>query len=177
METEKTPVVNAAMNYGAMLGLALVAVNLSFYFVGDSLSDFLRIITSVILVLGIILGIKHYRKNELDGFISYGKSLGMGTAISFFSGIIVAFYMYLMVSYFDKTIIPEMLEKTVQEMSEKGIPDEQMELAAKVQEKLFTPLSISFMTVVSNAFMGFIFSLIISIFLKKEKPMFDEPKQ
>jgi len=63
-----------------------------------------------------------------------------------------------------------MLEETYLEM---GMDYDQVETMMETVKKFQTPLMMVFSSVFGFTFMGTVFSLITSIFLKKEEPLFE----
>ncbi len=61
-----------------------------------------------------------------------------------------------------------MLEMIQEQMLEQGLTEEQVEQATEMQKVFMTPAIMSAISILSLTFMGFVFSLITSIFLKKE---------
>ena len=161
------------MSYGLFFGLCGIASFLLFYFTGANMqSSWPNYVTYILLVMFIVMGIKSFRDETLGGFISYGKSLGTGVLISVFGGIIVGAFTALFFIY----IAPEMTEKIIQaaqqDMVEKGMSEDQIEMTGNMTRKFMTPMWLFFFSILGNAFMGLIFSLIISIFMKKEQNPF-----
>ncbi len=172
MENPRTQT-KLAMTYGAYYGLSGSVVFLLFYFMGtDIQSSVPQWIGYLIMILFIILGIKSYRDEDLGGYISYGKSLGTGILIATFGGIITGAFTIL----FFTTIAPDMLEKLVaasqEKMMEQGMDEKSMEMAQEFTRKFMTPEWMFLLSIIGSAFMGFLFSLIISVFMKKDQGPF-----
>lgn len=157
-----------AMNYGAIVGIALVIFNLLTYVAGVSTSKNVSYLSFLIIILGIFFCIKHYRDKILGGGINYGKSLGMGTLICLYSGIIYGFFTYILLKFIDPGLIDKILAMVEENLVKSGMPDDKVEMAMNMQKKFATPLFYAFSEVFSLTFYGFIFSLILSIFLRKE---------
>ncbi|MBP6334484.1 MAG: DUF4199 domain-containing protein [Bacteroidia bacterium] len=162
-----------AMNYGAYYGLSSTVVFLIFYFMGtDIQSRVPQWVGYVLLVIFIILGIKSYRDQDLGGHISYGKSLGTGILIATFGGIITGAFSIL----FFTVIAPDMLETIIaasqEKMLEQGMDENSMEMALEYTRKFMTPTWMFIFSILGSAVMGLLFSLIISVFMKKEQSPF-----
>jgi hypothetical protein len=172
MENKRSQI-KLAMNFGAIYGLSSVAVFLVFYFIGTDIQSKLpQWISYLLLVLLIVTGIKSYRDEDLGGYISYGKSLGTGTLIALFGGVITGFFTLIFFNYIAPDMVQRILDETQKNMMEQGMSDEQVEMAISYSRKFMTPIWLFVFSVLGSAFMGFIFSLIISIFMKKEQTPF-----
>ena len=173
MENQRTQT-KVAMNYGTLYGLAGVAIFLLFYFLGmDIESKLPQIISYIVLCIFIITGIKSYRDEDLGGQISYGKALWTGTLISFFGGIITAIFTVLFFKYIAPDMIQKILDTTQQNLEEKGMSEDQIEMTMDYTRKFMTPMWLFAFSVLGSAFMGLLFSLIISIFMRKEENPFN----
>ena len=188
METEQQPTENqsnasqgntylkSAMTFGLIIGLILIIYNLLLYMTDNVVSKntILGILQRVILAGGLYYGIKTYRDQYSEGHITYGRSLGLGVLISVFAGAILGIYTYLLYTVID----PELLEKTIklaqEEMLKTGMPEKQVETATEMQRTFISPITMMISSVFSLAFFGIIISLIVSIFTKKEKPIFNQ---
>ena len=163
------------MNYGAMYGLDSIAVFLIAYFMGaDFEAKWPQWIGYILLILFIVLGIQNYRDNDLNGYISYGKSLGTGILIAVFGGIVVGAYTLVFFTMIAPDMVNRILETAQQSLTEKGMSEEQIQMGLEYTRKFMTPGWLMLFSVLGSAFMGLIFSLIISIFMKKDENPFSQ---
>jgi len=166
---EKRSQTKVAMAYGAMYGLAASIVSLIFYFAGiDMQSKTPQWTGYVVLIIFIVVGIKSYRDTELSGFISYGKSLGTGTLIGLFGGFITGVYTVILFTVIDPGLAAKIIEKIQEQWAEKGMTEEQISVALMWTKRMMSPVMLFIWSIVGSAFMSFLFSLIISIFMRKE---------
>ena len=171
---EKRTQVKVAMTYGVMYGLSSAIIYLIFYFAGADIDNKApQWIGYAILIATLFIGIKSYRDQDLDGFISYGKSLGTGTLIGMFGGIISGFFTVLMFTVIDPGMAQKIIEQAQQDMIEKGtMSEEQIEMAITWTRKFMNPGILFVFSIIGSVFMAFIFSLMVSIFTKKEQTPF-----
>ncbi len=173
MENQGNPMLKHTMNYGLIMGVILVIVSLVTYLFGVMKTPtWVNIINYAIIIAIIVWGTIKYRNEVLGGSITYGNALGFGVLITLFAGIIVAVFTLLLATVIDPDYADKLLVMAEEEMVKTGIPDEQMEMALDMQKKFMTPVFISLSSLFGMVLMGFIFSLITSIFLKKEKSPF-----
>ena len=163
-----------AMNYGAVLGLCLVCVAVISWALGiDEQKPVIPSILNNMVIIGfLVYAIMQYRDNENDGFISYSTSLKLGTSISFFSSVILAFYTFIFITFIEPDTIINMINQAEQAMlvANPEISDQELDLALSMTTKLMQPHWMMIMGVLGGTFIGFFYSLIISIFVKKEDP-------
>lgn len=174
MDTQPTQI-KIAMKYGAIYGFSSIAVFLLFYLIGTDIQSKLpQWISYLLLAIFIILGIKFYRDEVLGGGISYGKSLGTGVLIAIFGGFISGIFTLLFFQFIAPEMTQRILEEAQKSMSERGnMTDEQIEMAMSWTAKFMTPFWLFTFSVIGSAFIGFIFSIFISIFMKKEQSPFN----
>lgn len=164
----------SAMVYGLYLGLALVFMNIIQYVLDVYNPPFwVGLITYAVVIAGIVYGQINYRNKELGGFISYSQCLGFGVFISLFAAIIYGFYFAVLIGVIDTTYMDKMMEVIIEKYQEAGLSDDQIEAAMDMVKKFQNPIITVVSSVFSFVFMGTLFSLITSIFIKKEKPLFE----
>ncbi len=155
-----------SMNYGAVIGLVMVVFSLIFYFLGILFTSSFQFFTYLIIVTGIYISCRKYRDDYLNGNIKYGKALGFGTLVIFFSSIIYGFYTYLIY-----LIEPELVNKYIDVVQEslqaKNMDTEQYETMINFYRMIISPVFLAFSEIFSRTILGFIFSLIVSIIIKK----------
>ncbi len=172
MENQRTQN-KVAMNYGLLFGLSGVAVFLLFYFMGANVqSRWPSYLTYTLLAVFLVMGIKSYRDEDLGGELGYGKAVGTGVLISIYGGIIIGGFTAMFFLYIAPEMTERIIEAAQQNMLDQGMSEDQIEMASSMTRKFMTPMWLFFLSILGYAFTGFIFSLIIGIFLKKEKNPF-----
>lgn len=167
-ENPRPSKVKSALNYGAVLGLILTVISLLTYILEMYASSWVGWIGNIILVLGVVWGIKRYRDEELGGFISYGQGVGYGTLIGLFAGIIISFVTYLYLGFVDDGMIQFILSEQERTLYEKGMSTEQTEMMMKTTKMMTSPGAIAIFGIFGQVFFAFITSLVAMAFLKKE---------
>ena len=170
---EKQSMTKFASVYGFFLGLVLILFDVAFWLSGHKISPFQNL-NLILIVAGIIIGIKKYRDGENKGCLTYGDVLKTGILIAFFASILLAFYTFILLKFLDPGLIGQILENIEDRLSEKGLTDEQVTATVTMYKSVLTPFIMTIGTIFSITFYGFIFSLIIAIFMKKEPNPFEE---
>ena len=170
MEEKPTPY-KTAMNFGALLGLVLIAYSALLYAFDQTTNQALSWLSYVFLAGGIILGTKTYRDKSLGGYITYNQALWTGTLIVFFASFLSAFYTYIFTKFIDPGMITKILEETEMKMlEEQNMGEDDVEVAMKYTRMFVTPEIMTITVVFATTIMGFIISLITSAIMKKENP-------
>jgi len=165
------------MNYGAIMGLILVAFSIVLEQLGiDPINaKWVTIINYIVYFIFIIYGTYIYREQISNGFISYSIALKLGTSIVFFATIISSFYVYVYAEFINPDMIVDILLNNEEQIYEANpnISDEEMEVAISIIEKFSTPIMLSLIVLLQGTLIGFVFSLLTSAFLKRNKPEFE----
>lgn len=169
MEENKQPsLLKSTINYGAMLGLALVIVTLLAWMFDILLKPGFSYVGYALIIIGIVLATINFRDQEQGGSITYGRALGVGFLTTLFAGIVISLFSYLLYTLIDPTLI----EKTYAMMEEgyydAGMTDDQIETAMNMVKRFSNPPMMALIGLLTYMFMGLVFSLVTSIFLKKE---------
>jgi len=174
----KVSVWKANLNAGIILGLLGIIWTLLMWFLDMTTNNKIGLIFFVILIVGLFFGIKTYRDKYLNGFITYGQSLGAGVIIMLYYSVISAVFTYILYKFIDPGLIDKMLALTEEQLVERGLGEGMINQSMEMQKKFMTPLVMSVSGVISGLFMGTIFSLIISLFTKREgNPLIDDSNE
>lgn len=172
---KKASVWKATLNSGLILGLALVIYTLLLYFLDQTFNKTLGYVSVIILIVGLVLGIKSFRDDARDGVLSYGQGVGAGTVIGLYAGIIGAVFTFLLYEVIDPDLQGKLLTFTEEKIIESGrVPEEMMDQMIKQQKMFLKPWVLAVGGVVNNVFYSVVISLIASIFLKKEGTPFQQ---
>lgn len=143
--------------YGLLTGFIIFMLHL--FFGIDNLdlatNEILGYVSIFLSLSFIFFGIKHYRDKENDGFITLGKAIKIGLAISVLValGIAIADFMYT------KFINPDFFMNYKQQLIDQGREDEIMEMTSTIAAVFMLVL----VTII-----GFIISLISGIILQRK---------
>lgn len=160
-----------AMNWGAVLGLLLIMLSITLYMLGMGESKAAGL--AYVIIIGVIAyGILQRRKGQ-DGFISYGEGLATGTAIAFFGGIISAFYAFIHMSFIDTDQLARLLVNMEDQLFDSGVPSSQVDMMMGMYEKMFRPVPMFFIAIISSTIFGFIVSLIAAAIFRKNDESFE----
>ena len=66
-------------------------------------------------------------------------------------------------------MVDKILEMSQQQMVERGMPEDQLETAMNMTRKFMTPGWMFLFTILTYTFVGFLLSLFISIFMKRNQ--------
>jgi hypothetical protein len=169
MSDRKSSLLKSAMNGGVLTGGILI---LSFLFLllfnfGGSVQ-----ILFILFVLGICNYslAKKYRDKELEGKISYEKSLGFGLLVSLFGSIIIAFIIYVELNFMQPAVFDHLIETMRLQYIKMGYTKLQVDTILQ----MMTPKMISFIILIFFTFLGFVSSLFSSMIVKNGGNTFND---
>ncbi len=167
MTDKKSPVVKSAMNGGIVTGGILILSSIFSYFF--ALGALFQVLFLILIISICIYSItKKYRDKELNGVISYEKSIGFGILVSFFASIIIAFIVYLELSFASPSAINNLLNSLRMQYEKMNMPKSQIDATMQLLTKAMSPLFMTIMIILSFTFFGFISSLFTSMMVQKE---------
>jgi hypothetical protein len=169
MESNKNLLLNKAMLWGLIIALASMIVTTIYYSTDNMFSPSAGYITYAVYIAGIVLVTLSYRKSiDQNTPFPYSKALGLGVSTMFFASLILALFTYVLYKFIDQGLIDQMLSFTEEKLLGKGISEDMIEQQIEMQRKFMTPAIMSLSQIFSGVIIGFIISLITSIFLRKK---------
>ncbi len=175
MENQPQPnLLKSTLNYGGLLGLILVVFSMILWMLNLSLNKSLGYLSYIIIIAGLFIFLKLFRDQEMGGYISYGKALGAGLLIIVFSGLVTAAYSYILFKFIDPGLVEKMALMAEEQLYERGMTDDQIEVAVNAQKMFMKPGILAIFGLFGHVFFGFLLTLIVSIFVKKDAPPFDQ---
>ena len=170
------PMMPTALRYGLIGGLVMIVYGIVMNLIGMGAgtgNDMLNGILSLVVFAGVIyFALQKHRDEDLGGYMSYGRGLGLGTLTCLFMGILGGIFTYVYMAFIDPSIIDQILERTREQYENMGMDEEQIEMSLSMVESMTNPIMMTFWSVVGYVIMGFIASLIISAIVKKNPPEF-----
>ena len=169
MEDKAPSAGQSALYYALLIAVVAIVVHLVMYLL-DQNGETAGMIIGTLIFIGMIVYVQlDYRNKKLGGFISYGKAVTIGFLSVLFASVIVAVYMFIYHTSINPGEAQQNLIEAKQQVYDYGLSPEQEASQLKMQEYIHTPLVYAIGSILSYAVFGIIFSLITSIFVKKEE--------
>ncbi|SRX76295.1 DUF4199 domain-containing protein [Aequorivita antarctica] len=173
METQTASLKKIALNYGVLLALLSIALQVISYVLDVHIDRpwWLTVLQLLISVTAIVYGIKAF-KTINAGFLTLSQSLKVGLAISLVAGIIAVIFNYIFMNFIDPDFIQKTLDFSREQMIENypNMSQEQIENSLEISAKFMTPWIMSAFAIIATLFFGFIISLIAGLIMKKNPP-------
>jgi uncharacterized membrane protein len=170
-----------ALKYALILAFATIAINLFFYIINPkSVESTWSVIGIIQLLLTIIVSIyvftvaaKMRRNHDLEGVMSYDKSLSFMMKMSLPAALFINFYIFIFFAYINPELLQKIMETQIEKMANSGKTDEEIEQAMRFVQIFNTPTVLSILGTIITLIKLFICALIASIFTKKEPVTFE----
>lgn len=167
---EKESIWRNAFSYGAILGGLLVVWSLVMFMADLLFSDWTSYVSTIIFVGVLFYGVSHYRKVNLDGYVSFGKAWRIGVVMAVYAAVISALYAVVLHFIIAPDLVAEMQKLVLNEMLKD--PNMSYEVAGfvrKIMGKALQPALMPVYDFIGSVMSGMFFSLIVALILKKEK--------
>lgn len=172
METQSPSIQKIALNYGVLLGLFTIVLQVISYALDTHIDrpwwlTFGQLLISIAII---VLGLKAF-KNENNSYLTFGQSIKTGLAISLIAGIISIIFNYIFITYIDPDFIQKTMDFTREEMAKNpNLTEEQINMSMEMSAKFMTPWIMSAFAIIGTMFFGFIISVIAGLALRKNPP-------
>jgi hypothetical protein len=170
-----------ALKYALILAFSTIAINLVFYLINPKSAEGTWSVVGIIqLLLAVITSVyilyaatKVRRDQDLDGIISYKKSLGFMMQMAMPAALIISFYTFIFFAYINPELLVKIWETQAEQMANAGKSDEEIEHTMQMAKLFNSPAAMTFFGAIGTMFQMFIYALIASIFTKKEPVTFE----
>ncbi|MDB5228545.1 MAG: hypothetical protein JWN78_2738 [Bacteroidota bacterium] len=157
------------LKFGIIGGFASVIVSLILYFTNMQFASWAKWLSTLILFIIIILGLKAIANGNRNKIIPFGTLFGAGMKITLIITIISVIYFVIYMNFIETDFIAKILDASRQQMAEKGLSEEQIDRAVEMSSKFMSPWLMIVFMVIGSLIFGAIASLIGAAIYKKEK--------
>ncbi len=164
------------MRWGFILGCVTAALSVLFQLTGmvdysGQKSNFLPTTINILIFAACCFtAIKQHRDDDLDGYISLGRSLGVAFWTALIAGIIGAIVTFFMIKFMMPDMKEKIMEAAMTQAENKGQDPEKVKQGMDMMGWMFSPVAMSFMVLLGSLFYGLVFGLISGLILKKDSP-------
>ncbi|UFH57481.1 DUF4199 domain-containing protein [Spirosoma sp. KNUC1025] len=138
-------------------------------FITDNTDNrWLGAVTYLLIITGITLAMREFRTLN-GGYMSYGQGLGLGTLTAAVSGLLSSMFSVFYMTIIDTGIMTRAADKVREQLEDSGLSDDQIDSQMKLMEMFQSPGLLFLFGIFGSILMGFIFSLIIAAFIRRNK--------
>lgn len=168
METQTASTKNIAVNYGVLMALLSITLQVIAY-VMDALIErpwWLSVGQMAITIGVVVMGIRAFKK-ENGNLLSFVQALKVGVGLSLVAGIILAGFNYILIHYIDPDMMPRAMEMARQQLeANPDLTQEQVEFSMSISEKFSSFWIMSAISILGALFFGFVISLITGLAIR-----------
>ncbi|MDI9880864.1 DUF4199 domain-containing protein [Flectobacillus longus] len=168
----QTTTTKVALKWGIIIGIFSVVFSTLIMVLGLMGNQAVGFVAYIVIGIGVFMAMNAYKK-ENNGFMSYGQGLGIGVLMAAVSGLLSSAYSFVYMKFIDPSVMDQIFKKAEADMEKKGLSAEQIDQAMEMSKVFMSPGAMFVWGVVGSILLGFVFSLIIAAFVKKDKPIFD----
>jgi hypothetical protein len=165
---------NNAVKHGVYLGCISIVLTVIYYVLDLSLFNWIfsiinGIISITLSVIFMVMAIKKYRVNYLDGKIKYLQCVLIGFILILVSGLLGSIFTYILYNFIDPDFIAKQMDIFIEKMQNYGVPEEKLgEITKRISG------SFNLVNLLKNIpIMAAVISLIVSIFVRKKDNTFE----
>lgn len=151
----------ALIGVGVLVGLVQVVAGVAMYLAGVYFAPWSMFVSLFLLLICIVVGIKWYAAQYLNGKISYSQALSVGVVISISTGLIYALYNLISISWF----YPNFLDEVARARMAQVMISDTASFAARRAE--VSALGIAVPNLIRLSVFGSILSVLTSLFLRQ----------
>lgn len=167
---------STVIKYGVRSAIAISILFLLALTLGKNLDYGLQEVigyaSMVLSLLFVFFGIKHFRDNENDGVVSFGKALIIGILITLFAALAFGIIDLIYIKYINPEFTAEYYARSIEQFKSSltGAELEAKLVEMESQKKLFMNPFFSFLLMSFTVFLvGLIISLISSLILQRKQ--------
>lgn len=172
MENQPITTQKTALNYGAILGLAMILQSVILYVLNMHLKqNFISGLIGIgIIIVVVSLSISKFKKQN-GNVLSLSQALKTGMGVALIGGLISVAYTLLFMYVIEPDFMTQMQDIQRQVMMEQNpnMTNEQMEQTTKMMGMFSSPGFIAIIAMITTLFIGFVVSLIAGLIMKNDK--------
>ncbi|WP_299247974.1 DUF4199 domain-containing protein [uncultured Aquimarina sp.] len=162
--------------YGILFGVTLTIYSFILYLNGYYVDqDVMHLIFLIFLTVGnISLGLVKF-KNYNDGYISILEALKIGVGISIIGGLVVSLWEILLLHVIDPEVMNQLKEHSFKKIAETSTDFTKQDMDGQIEfiNKIKSPIIMLISALVEDIFIGFLFSLIGGLIIRKKRDPFN----
>ena len=168
---DKVTVKQIGIRWGIIMGLVSIVYGMILQFLNLDMNLMQKLGngTYVFLIIIVVLAHKAFKEGG-DGYMSLKQGLGIGMMISLIASILNAVFSYIYLKFIDDSMLTKIRDMQIEQYEKMGMDDAQIDQAMEMAGKFMTPEMLQVWVIVFFLLFGFIISLIVSLFTKKNNP-------
>lgn len=126
------------------------------------------IISLAVAVWAVVMAIKTDRDVQLGGFMSLGRSIGLGAKTGLVSGVVSGIFTVLYMTVINSGYTDAIKQAAMAEYERQGLSEEQIEMAMGMASKFMSPTFLGVTAVIGGIITGLIIGLVAGAIMKRD---------
>ncbi len=170
-EQQKPKTGTYAIKYGLILGVISVIIAMMLYSMDMHYQQDWKVgvISMIIMIVVIVMAQLEFKKDN-NGYMSLGQALKVGVGLSLIAGIIGVIFNQVLMHLIDPDTMQKALEYQRQQMAAAGMSSGEIDNAMEMGKGFRGSGMQIAIGLIGSLFLGFIFSLISGLAIKKTEP-------
>ena len=170
MEQKVSPT-HVGAKYGLIIGLGMVAFQLSMYLSGNATNETLGYLVYVIIVAGMYFACREF-KNNAGGVMSFGEGFKTNLFVTLIASVISTLFTYVYIKFISPEVLEQFREQVLFNFEKQHLPDDQVEQAMKMMDTFMSPEWIAGGNAVGVLLIGVVLGAVVAAISKKEATAF-----
>ena len=167
---EQPSTARVALKWGLILGIVQIAFSAIIFLTDNFGNNALGSVAYLLILIGVVLAMRDFRTLN-GGYMTYGQGVGTGTLTAAVSGLLSSLFSVFYMTFIDTNVMERIMDKSREQMESQGnMSDEQVEQAMEMVQKFQSPGILFVFGILGSIIIGLILSLIVSAFLRRDKP-------
>lgn len=170
------PYKQLAIRYGAIWGGAGVLTSLVAYLTNTdpalpttgAIKWVYSLVGFAVAIWAVVTVIRIDRDQQLGGFISLGRCVGIGSLTGLVAGAISAVWLFLYLGVINTGFMDQMKEAIAAQYEAQGMSEEQIEMATSMAGAFMSPTFMAISQLAGGVIAGLIIGLIAGLFMKRD---------
>ena len=171
METQQPQAKKFILNYGLVLGVVSILINVVMYVMNLHIEKnwITGILGFIAMITIIVIGINKFKQAN-GTYLTLGQALKIGIGISLVAAILGIIYQLIFMNYIEPDYMDKVMEIQYEKMIEQNpnMTQDQIDMSMEMAKKFSTPAITSAFALVGSLFFGLIISLVAGLIMKKE---------
>ena len=164
MEAQRAPgIAKTVTKYGLIQGVVAFAISILATLTGIKPSWLGGLLTTAVLIVFVILAHREFKRTH-NGVMTYPEGLWSGTLLAVIAAVVAAVLIYVYAQYIDSGFTTTIMRAQQAALAQRGITGAQAQQAMGIIGAVTTPVGLAVSSLITEVILGFIVSLIASIF-------------
>lgn len=162
------------VRFGFITSLIYILISLGLYVTGlanPNSTGINMVINLIIIGLGLYLAFSNYKAAN-EGYISMSEIMVIMVWLSLVIGLFMGLFSWIYMQYIDPSMMTKVMEMQRIELEKRDMPEKDIEKVLEMAGSMFKPYIIIPMQMFFSLIMGLLLSLVLSLAVKKDRPIF-----